>query len=69
MQLMNGFIYRIYPVFGQTGLSKTCRPSSATEERCGWSASAVFATHPAVFKHINELICKMDLFKAYDKYN
>ena len=38
----------IHNVFGQTGLSKQCKPRSDAAE-CGvWSGSTMFVTHPAI---------------------
>ena len=37
----------------ETCLSKQCRPRSDVAERDVWSGSPLFATHAAVFIHIN----------------
>ena len=47
--------------FGQTGLSKQCRPGSDTTEHGVWSGSTLFATHPAILHTFTGI--KMDLLK------
>ena len=43
-------------VFGQTGLSKQCRPRSDATERGVWSGSALFATHPAILHSFTQVV-------------
>ena len=52
--------YLLY-VFGQTGLSKQCRPRSDATERGVWSGSTLFAIHPAIMHTFSG--SKMDLLK------
>ena len=47
-------------VFGQTGQSKQCSPSSDAAKRGVWSGSTLFATHPAILhaQVVNGLVKK-----------
>ena len=56
--------YLLY-VFGQTVLSKQCRPRSDAAERGVWSGSTLFATHPAILHTFTG--SKMDLLKRSTK--
>ena len=57
--------YLLY-VFGQTGLSKPCRPNETPQNVAFHQGLHCFATHPTIFRHNSS--SKLYLFKFWNKY-